>query len=201
MTARKRTVRQTEGSKPRIHPFALAHDALMEDLEKLSGSLLVENASIGTLTLRLPSTAKGPQPSPELAVEKESEESRAALEFKWWEVVTLTLDASLALDFFLSLPNNPPYSTTFGSSLRFWAQVARFAFELITRQCFMPTLQETKRGNVLTYHATWEAVLSEEDTERMARLTSMMPPLCWAFLPPGDKKISVLQDLVHSFLN
>src|SRR3989440_7825405 len=200
MTARKRTARQTEGNKPRIHPFALAHDTLMEELGKLSGSLLVENASLGTLTLRLPSTAKGPQPSPELSVEKESEDSRAATEFKWWEVVTLTLDGSLALDFFLSLPNNPPYSTTFGGSLRFWAQAARFAFELITRQCFVPTLQETKRGNVLTCRATWEVVLAEEDTERMARLASMMPPLCWASMPPGDKRSAVLQDLVHHFL-
>ena len=201
MAARKRTARQTEGSKPRIHPFAFAHDALLEELGKLSGSLLVENARIGTLTLRLPSAAKGPQPSPELSIEKESEDARATPQFKWWEVVTLTLDGSLALDFLLSLPNNPPYSTTFGSSLRFWAQAVRFAFELITRQSFMPALQETRRGNVLSCRATWEIVLSEEDTERMLRLTSMMPPLCWASLPPGDKKASVLQDLVHSFLN
>ena len=75
MTTRKRTARQTEGSKPRIHPFALAHDALLEELGKLSGSLLVENARIGTLTLRLPSTAKGPHSSPELTVEKESEDA------------------------------------------------------------------------------------------------------------------------------
>lgn len=201
MAARKRTARQTEGNKPRIHPFALAHDALMEELGKVSGSLLVENAGIGTLTLRLPSTAKGPQPSPELIVEKESEDSRGATEFKWWEVVTLTLDASLALDFFLSLPSNPPYSTTFGSSLRFWAEVARFAFELVVRQSFAPTLQETKRGNVLTCRATWEAILSEEDTERMARLAGMMPPICWASMPPGDKKSTVLQDPVRHFLN
>jgi SNF2 family DNA or RNA helicase len=172
----------------------------MEELGKLSGSLLVENANIGKLTLRLPSTARGPQPSPELTVEKESEDGQAT-EFKWWEVVTLTLDASLALDFFLSLPGNPPYSTTFGSSLRFWNQAAAFTFALITRQSFMPTLQETKRGSLLTGRATWETVLSEEDTERLSRLTGMMPPLCWSFIPPGDRKSSVLQDLVRNFLD
>src|SRR5437870_8304870 len=65
----------------------------------------------------------------------------------------------------------------------------------------MQTLSETKHGNVLTCRALWETVLSEEDTERMDLLASMMPPLCWASLSPDDKKASVLQDLVHSFLN
>ena len=91
--------------KMRQHPFSLAHDALMEAVGQLSGSLLVKSSSLGTLNLRLPSTSKGPLPSPELIRENEGLSTAG---FEQWNILTLTLDANTTLDFLLSLPNDPP---------------------------------------------------------------------------------------------
>src|SRR5260370_39266059 len=126
----------------RQHPFALARDALMEAVGQLSGSLLVKSTGSSTLSMRIPSTSKGPLPSPELILEKENEDLSTA-GFEQWNILTLTFDAHTALDFLLSLPNDPPHAMAFGSSLRFWSEVAKLSFELITRQCFVPTMQAT----------------------------------------------------------
>src|SRR5205085_6762481 len=186
--------------KTRQHPFALAHQALLESVGQLSGTLLVKSAGSGTLALRLPSTPKGPLPSPELIVEKENEDLSTAA-FDLWNIPGLTLDPNTALDFLLALPNEPPHGIAFGSSLRFWSEVAKFSFELITRQCFVPTLQEARQNGASIYRAAWEAVLAGEDEERMHLLSTVMPPVCLAFLPPGEKKTSVPHDIVLNFLN
>jgi SNF2 family DNA or RNA helicase/intein/homing endonuclease len=200
ITAPKRSARQLQRQQPPQHPFTLAHDLLLEAVGELSGTLFVESAGSGTLTVHLPSTPKGPLPSPELILETESSDLKA-IEFKPWQVSTLTFDPGLALDFLLSLPNNPPHGLAFGSSLRFWATVAKFSFELIARQCYMPALQEIQRDGVTIFRATWEGVLSSEDAERMHLLSIMMPPVCWAFLPLGEKKSILLQNIVLNFLN
>ncbi len=200
ITAPKRTTRQPQKQKPQRHPFTLAHDLLKETVAGLSETLLVESMGSDTLTIRLPSTSRGPLPSPELILEMESEDLEAT-EFKPWDICTLTLDPDLALDFLFSLPNNPPHSLAFGSSLRFWTTAAKFSFELITRQCYIPALQEIQRDGVTIFRSAWEGVLAPEDAERMNLLSTMMPPVCWAFLPPGEKKTSLLQDIVLHFLN
>lgn len=75
----------------------------------------------------------------------------------------------------------------FGSSLRFWSEVAKFSFELITRQCFVPTMQETRQNGATVYRAAWEVVLAGDDEERMHLLSTVMPSVCLAFLPSGEK--------------
>ena len=127
------------------------------------------------LALRLPSVTSGPLSSPELLLDEKHSDSQGA-ELGWWNVATLQLDASHALDFLLRLPNQSPHGVAFSGSLRFWNEAATFAFELITRQCFMPSLHESQRGNAITCRATWEAVLSPEDLERSRLLAKAMPP-------------------------
>ena len=185
--------------KTRQHPFALTHDALMEAVGQLSGSLLVKSTGSGTLSMRLPSTSKGPLPSPELIIEMENEDLTAG--FEQWNILTLTLDANTALDFLLSLPNDPPYGMAFGNALRFWSEVAKFSFELITRQCFVPTMQETRQNGATVYRAAWEVVLAGDDEERMHLLSTVIPSVCLAFLPSGEKKTSVPHDSVLNFLH
>ncbi len=197
-TAPRSATRQAQGQKSQRHPFALAQPPLKEVIGGLAGTLLVESMGSDTLTLRLPSTSKNPLPSPELILESND---LVASEFKPWQIDTLALDPNLALDFLLALPNNPPHGFAFGSSTRFWMAAAKFSFELIARQCYMPALQEIKRDGVTLYRATWEAVLAPEDAERLYALSTTMPPICWAFLPPGEKKSSLLQDIVLHFVN
>src|SRR5579859_261466 len=182
------------------HPFVLTHQALMAAIKEHLGILPLESAETGALTLRLPSTTKGPQHSPELIVEREDEE-QGPTEFKAWEVAALTLNPKLALDFLLRLHGELQHGVAFGSSLRFWAEAANFAFELMTRQSYTPALQEFQRDNATHYRAAWEAVLAGEDDERIYLLSTMMPPLCWAYLPPGERVSSLPQNLLTHFLN
>ncbi len=198
----KSAVRHTskQDGKPRLHPFALTRDDLLEASGELLGSLLAQGAGTDTVTLRLPSTVRGPLPSPELIVKQPADDKKAA-EFKWWYVVSAVLDAGAALDFLLALPARAPTGIAFGSDLRFWIEAARFSLELLTRQCFVPTLHEIARGRSATCRAAWEAVLSPEDDERMQRLSRLMPPVCWSFVPPEQKNVLLLRQIVQDFLN
>ncbi|HVB73386.1 MAG TPA: hypothetical protein VNE38_07485, partial [Ktedonobacteraceae bacterium] len=199
MTVPRHAGRQSEKQKPRGHPFTLTQDALKETLGALAGNLLVRIASPDNMTLCMPSSSKGPLPSPELILEGDIDLSVAA--FKPWDISTLALDPAIALDFLLALPGNPPRGLAFGSSLRFWRTAASLAFELIARQCYMPTVQELRQKRATTYRAAWEAALAPEDSYRVQTLSGMMPPISWAFMPPEEKKATLPQDMTLHFLN
>ncbi len=195
---RKRGGKQAEQTQ--AHPFTLSYKALREALGEIAGSLLAQSAELDALTLRLPSTAKEPQSSPELIREQE-DVGQDITGFKLWDVETLTLAPGAALDFLLSLPDNAPRGVAFGSSLRFWSMASRFASELIVGQAYMPALQETKQNRIVAYRAAWQAVLADDDAGRMTQLAQLMPQVCWSYLPLGDKTASLLREMVLHFLN
>ena len=196
----RRRGKQPEEQQPQRHPFALPHDPLQEAISELVGSLLSKSVGSSRLRLSLPSTATAPQSSPELMLEKEPIDLKAT-GFKSWEVATLTLEPGNALDFLLALPNDAPRSIAYGSSLRFWTEAARFAFELIARQAYIPAFEETRQDGVSIFRADWQVLLAAEDVERFSVLSKAMPPICWAFLPTSEMKPSVLQSVLLSFLN
>ncbi|HEY5001869.1 MAG TPA: SNF2 helicase-associated domain-containing protein, partial [Ktedonobacteraceae bacterium] len=193
------TTKQTGTQRPRLHPFALTRDALVETAGELPDDLHIQNTETDTLTLRLPSTTKEPLPSPELILAQPIDTTQA--EFKWWYMVTAALHAGNALDFLLALPDRPPTGMAYGSDLRFWIEAARFCLELLTRQSFVPTLHEVTPGRTMTCRASWEVSLSPEDGERMQQLARQMPPICWAFVPPEERTVALLQNTVLHFLN
>ncbi|MCX6000887.1 MAG: SNF2 helicase-associated domain-containing protein, partial [Chloroflexi bacterium] len=78
---------------------------------------------------------------------------------------------------------------------------AKFTLELITRQCFIPTLKKDKRDNTICIRAAWEAVISEEDARRVQLLANSMPPSCRALLLPEGNRPLLPSDLVSGFLN
>lgn len=202
MTAPGSRRRHPKRQKPEQHPFTLARSPLMEAVGRFSGSLIVESAGSGTLRLLLPSTSKGPVPSPELILEEESGDEKAT-GLTPWDIITLTLDPNLALDFLLSLPDQPPHGVAFGSSLRLWSEMAKLSLELIGRQCFVPTVQETQQNGTPSFHAAWEAALAEEDRERIRLLSKAMPPICRAFVLPKKEHSQppLPLEIVSNFLN
>jgi SNF2 family DNA or RNA helicase len=138
--------------------------------------------------------------SPELILDEE-DESVVPTAWRQWEVATLALAHKQALDVLLALPEQPPHGIAFGSSLRFWAQGATFAFEQLTRQNFKPSLIETQRDGTIEYQAAWEVSLAGEDDERLYQLSTMMPPACWSFVPPERRVRSLPQQLLTHFLS
>jgi hypothetical protein len=162
--------------------------------------LIGESASSAVRPVLLPSTRRGPLPSPELTQQDRSGDTDE-IALTPWDINTLALDPDAALDFLISLPSGPPHRVAFSSSLRFWVEAAKLSLELITRQCFVPTIKEDKRDNIRSFRAVWEAVINEEDSRRVQLLADSMPPICRAFLLPEGKRSPLPSDLVSSFVN
>jgi SNF2 family DNA or RNA helicase len=196
----KRAGKTDPARKLHPHPFALTAGPLIEIQEELYGSLLGKSLTLDGLALRLPSKDNRPYPSPELLLDTTRFDDPKSAELHWWNIVTASLDPAQALDFLLALPVTAPPGIAFGSSLRFWTVVANFAFEMISRQSFAPILQEEKRGNIIIGRAAWDVILSPEDATRVQTLARTMPPVCWSYMPPGDKQTVLLPDMVHHFL-
>ena len=150
------------------------------------GRLHIAGGENSILHLNLPSTEKGPAPSPEVILEEESELQPAA--FMPYEIPTLALAPDLALDTLLALPDHPPHAVAYGGVLRYWVTAARFAYELIARQCYMPSLQESKQAGETSLRAAWTAVFAPEDDERERTLALMMPPLQLVVSAAGPKR-------------
>ena len=206
------------GGKPtptRPHPFASAGVALLEAVTQVAGGRLAESGSFDALNLQLPSSPKGPLPSPQLIVADLVLGRPDGL--TEWQVPTLTFAPAVALDVLLNLPDESPPSVVFGESLCYWLSVAEFSLELIARQNFVPTVYEVsaapsaKSGkadsparaivpDARQYRAGWESYLEPADKERQIRLSRAMPPLSRAIVNEAGSFAHPLE-LVRSFVN
>ncbi len=167
------------------HPFALPSLSLLKELELLT----TLEAEPGTLVMQLPSTSR-PLPSPELVTEHMESPSKLSS----WEIPSVIFDPLSAFNFLLSLPENPLHGVSYGSSLRFWMVAAKFALELLTRKCFLPTIRKEKGK----FMAVWEVFLTNTDEERMHVLSQGMPPVCRAFVPCESSPSGIVRDFLDT---
>ena len=170
LAAPPRRGRPPKNPKPRTHPFSLPADMLSEIVESTFGQT---PSGTGTMSLLLPSTQRGPLPSPWLVREEEYDHGKATA-LAGWNVETLIFDPGSAFDLLLDLPASPPHGTAFGSSLRFWTEAALFSLALITEEQFVPTIRENA--------AVWTAVIAGDDVERVHTLADAMPAYCRALI-------------------
>jgi SNF2 family DNA or RNA helicase len=168
------------------HPFAISCGDLESQLPETSGS----SGSPETLTLRLPSTNKGPLPSPWLILEDTVSEK--ATDLKDWTVETLSFELEQAIDLLIDLPSYPPQGIVLGSSIRFWSDLAMFSLELIAREQFVPQIRSDK--------VSWAAVINDDDSERLKIFSESMPPSCRGFLSKYAEP-PLPHDLVMNFVD
>ena len=193
LKAPARRGRRPKNPKPITHPFALSGEALKEVIKDTFGKTQSE---IEKKTLLLPSTKKGPLPSPWLILyEDHSAENSTGLAA--WDIEALTFDPYSTFDLLIDMPIHSPHGLSFGDSLRFWNETAKFSLEFITKQEFIPVI---KANNAL-----WTAVINEEDQKRVKTLSNMMPPSCRAFFIHKDDESHPQSqspyDLVKSFID
>jgi non-specific serine/threonine protein kinase len=164
-------------SRPRQHPFACSVERLRAELD--GAGLACPAAEERTLALLLPSWADGPCASPGLLrVEPAGERDRAVLAA--WEIPALTLAVDGMLDLLLALPAGARRGVVVGDSLRFLAQAAKIALELLARGRLLPSIDCRAEGWV----ARWRAVTDDPlDADRVRLLADAMPPLLRAELP------------------
>ncbi len=198
-TAKKLKGRQSKIPKSLPHPFAIEGKKLKELISEISGSLIGESIKFEELAIRLPSTNGLPAPSPQL-IRDQDEPPTIPEALKTRHVPSAIFEPGLALDFLLALPNQPTPAIAFGQSIRFWAEAAKFAIELITRQSFFPAVLEEKNERK-SYRAAWSVHLSETDFTRLETLTKAMPPICRAALSGESHATVAPLKLVLHFLN
>jgi SNF2 family DNA or RNA helicase len=175
---------------PRPHPFAAPPGALADALAAaLSGTPagdLPGKAADGEITLRLPSTADGPHPSPELAVplaatpEAAAPPARRKTALAGWRVPALGFAAADAAPLLAALADLAPGDLVVGGSAGYLAAVARFAADLAARGRVLPALVAEDGG----YAARWRPVLSAADARHARELAAAMPPVCRALTDP-----------------
>ena len=184
----------------KVHPFSLSQAMLQDTITHLLRLTPFLRGRAETLTLCLPTSAGRPLPSPELLLDQSIKLTQKKT-LKQWSVETQSVAASAVLDFLLDFPTEPPQGIAFGDSLRFWTEATKLAFELITRQCFVPAIHVDQFDTTYTCYASWAALLSPEDNQRVRALAQAMPPICWASLPSGEKNASLPHDILIHFLN
>jgi len=208
LAANLRPVKHGASSAWQQHPFVLIPGDLRPALKRCS---IPVRTLPGAVILLLPSDGRGPVPSPELVIETE----RPGIPeqgLRPWAVTGLFATNTAALDLLLGLPTAAPPGIVFGASLRFWVVAARFAQELVGRQCFVPALladEVPERRHLL--RGAWEAAIGDADRQRLMTLARAMPPVCRARAEPPDSPKDwaevtgadqpAAEELLTSFLN
>ncbi|HEX7588751.1 MAG TPA: DEAD/DEAH box helicase, partial [Anaerolineae bacterium] len=192
------------GASARQHPFAMLARDLQSVLKELSiGNPLERNATQSTIALWLPSTRGVPQPSLEIFRDDAGDAAQGQVTLAKWRAESLTIAPRDTLDLLVSLPapDETPSGIKIGNDLRYWQVVAKFAFELLARQRYKPTLE--KQGDRFLAH--WQPLLNEPDEQvRLTRLVRAMPPICRAAVPNdkvAQRAVTSPRDLLADFLS
>ncbi|WP_370945399.1 DEAD/DEAH box helicase [Amycolatopsis sp. cg5] len=123
-------------------------------------------------TLLLPSLRKAPLDSPELIRIIPRPRARLEATLLQWTVPVVTLDAVAAL---AALDDHYEEARA-GASLRYLAEVAAFAGELVARGRVLPMVTRDQSGPT----ARWRPVLQGHDVVALHKLVTAMPPVCRA---------------------
>lgn len=162
--------------RPPLHPFALSASELQRLLVEPAPRTAFGSPPEGVSTpvrIRVPSRRSLPVPSWE-----ESEGRRA--ELSAWTVPALLFELGEALPWLAKLPvSEPPLDVPrVGPGLRYAAQLAKFALDLLARHRFVPSVRTDRFGGL---RGEWRALLlSPEELDTAAALHRSMPPSFWA---------------------
>src|SRR5689334_7677051 len=134
---------------PASHPFCAAPKALQWAL-----AVLKITGRPAALVARLPSAAGAPQPSRAFLREREKP---GTLTLAAWQISALMFAPNEALDLLINLPETAGAGLALGADAAFWVTPARFVFELLAGQRYLPALVE--EGADGGCRAVWRPVL------------------------------------------
>ncbi len=185
------------------HPRALESRELLAALsaEGLS-SFVSARAETTTLTLAVPAVHGRPVPSAPALREPADYAAPFSAALRTYEVPALVLPVTDALETLLALPvalRARPLSVSAGDDLDYWAEVARWVFDLLLRRRVAPGSDGAQ--------PRWRPVLDDpHERERFRRLAEAMPPVSRALLPPGarpgpDGALPAARGLLLAFLD
>jgi SNF2 family DNA or RNA helicase len=174
------------------HPFSAAAKALQSALPwaplKIAGRA-------GVLVARLPSAEGAPQPSRAFLRE---DAAPGPVSLAAWQVPALIFAPNEALDLLINLPEAAGAGLALGADVGYWTAAARFVFELLAGERYLPALVEDTAGGG---RALWRPILDAAgDQSRLAQLAQAMPPaaraVCRAVGDPETRPRATLDDFV-----
>jgi SNF2 family DNA or RNA helicase len=119
-----------------------------------------------------------------------------------WQVQGFCFSPLEAMKLLTSLPLGIEENSYLGGDLRFWAQVARWSWDVMSRNKFLPTL-ERLADNTLT--TKWRSLLdSSVDSGRLEQFAQAMPHSCLYYQPETTLAIDLPfppQKLIQDFLS
>jgi SNF2 family DNA or RNA helicase len=184
--AAARRGRPSREAPARPHPFACPPGQLREAVALVTADVpvagLAGKAEVRELTVLLPSLASGPLASPELVrdpPETGPGATRRGPVLAPWRVPALAVDASAALELLVHLAaadTTDPAAAPVGASLRFLAELAWLALDLVGRGRVLPALVDERDGLA----ARWRLLVTGQDADRLLALGRAMPPVCRA---------------------
>ncbi|MBI3966120.1 MAG: hypothetical protein HY329_10840, partial [Chloroflexi bacterium] len=179
----------------RLHPFAASIEDLRASLAELGSGLEPSPADSSVVILRLPSSTGSPLASPDLP--SAGDAKTGAVELKEWRAPALHFRPEAAARLLLSLaPACDGLRARLGGSARFWISPAQLCLDLLHRQRFLPVLRE--EGGAIV--ARWVPQFEDLDTQRIAELARVLPPVCRAATTAGDEALPSSRELVRSFV-
>ncbi|MDY7085230.1 MAG: DEAD/DEAH box helicase, partial [Actinomycetota bacterium] len=180
----------------RPHPFATTAQTLLAELTETSDDIrdALGKAVTESMTLRLPSSARGPLPSPDTGVEV----TGRGIRLSEWSVPALLLPGDAALPALAALSDPDPGGPWVpGSSLRYLGVLAGHACDLARRGRMLPQL--VTESGVAT--ARWRAVLTGADAATYRDFAAAMPAVVRASGPAEAGVALTLQDALATLLD
>ena len=169
--------KDAKSSKPSGHPFAASVDQISHAVAGSGSQASLLLALASKADIWLPSTSKGPDPSPklklasyqpysnELETTKESFLSR-------WNVPVLGFAAEPALDVLLALSLLTRSEILLGDSVTLLSSIASLALEIVAGGRFLPDLMVDDTGRGV---AGWTALDGGQDEARIQSLIETLP--------------------------
>ena len=134
-----------------------------------------------------------------VAVELESDKSYLLYP---WRVEGFCFSPLEAMKLLSSLPLGIEENSYLGGDLRFWAQVARWSWDVMSRNKFLPTLARLEDNTLAT---KWRSLLdSSVDSGRLEQFAQAMPHSCLYYQPEANQAIDLPlppQKLIQDFLS
>ncbi len=169
---------------PQPHPFSAAGSRLVEVVLDVAPSLhaALAHGAEESQVVWLPGKPHAPLASPELIRPASATGGRRQAPGLWpFEVRTLRLNPSAALDLALALGGAGSPELHAGASVSTFAVLAALALEIVAAGRVLPDLRRGAGG----HEAVWEPLLNGEDDGRVRTVADSLPPVCRALTVEG----------------
>lgn len=185
------------------HPNSISFNKILSVLKKARLENLSDNSiKLNNLDLFLPTFENNPVPS---STTLNNKEQLSDLVVNKWQVDTIALNHSEVLDFLLSLDKATFNEFAKSDSIGFWIKIAKFAYELIINESYLPAIELIlKNHTYTTFMGSWKAIITTEYKDKFLQLTSEIPRNCLSFsneqVNPEELVLSFLNKTIDSFL-